>query len=547
MCCGVLIGGCEDACGVARIVAPPCVVNACSLPGIGGRFFAADGCCGWQSKKNASGAFSAIDVSARPGGVLVVGRNNQRALRRRALPCKIAWVERERSIAAAPLAACVPRGGWRIGKPPYGAMPSGCCALRGLFQSSKLGKNDSRRVKIRRLLITASTFMDERINDLILAGEIAALTIDTSIFERNGLALESGLLAQLEQFRDSEFEFVIANTVASEVKRHLAKNATDATKALCAALVHTAKHRALSSAHQEELTALSNLAIADDDARARKRFDDWAQRVGANVIHEDEFALIGEVMRRYEAGKPPFAETGGKKQEFPDAVALSTLEGWAEEYDTRILAVAHDKDWQRYGAQSKRLVVIDDLADALSTIQGLGAAREPAVRLATLFVGGDAVGLHAAVLEAARHQVDKFEFRVEADSQFFVQEEGVEATVADIGLDIPDATGATLETISHDKGQAAIKINGTASLNIDVHFSFEKFDSIDRDYVGMGSTTISRDVEIEFEALVTVQIDGDGLTLDGVELLPVTHYLQFNDIEPDWMSDPDNYDTDDGE
>lgn len=385
--------------------------------------------------------------------------------------------------------------------------------------------------------------MDEKINDLILAGEITALTIDTSIFERNSLALEGGLLAQLEQFREGEFELVIANTVASEVKRHLAKNATDATKALRTALAHTAKHRALSSAHQEELTALANLAVADDDARARKRFDDWAQQVGANVIHEDEFASIGEVMRRYEAGEPPFAETGEKKQEFPDAVALSTLEGWAKKRDTRILAVARDKDWQRYGAQSERLVVVDDLADALSTIQGLGPAREPSVRLATLFVGGDAVGLHDAVLEAARYQADKFEFQVEADSQFAVQEEGIEAAVYDISLDISDATGATLATISHDKGQAVIKLSGAASLSVDVHFSFEKFDSIDRDYVGMGSTTISDDVEIEFEALVTVQIDADGLTLRGVELLPVTQYLHFNDVEPDWMSDPDSYDT----
>lgn len=385
--------------------------------------------------------------------------------------------------------------------------------------------------------------MDEKINNQILAGEITALTIDTSIFEKNSLALESGLLAQLEQFRHSDFELVIANTVANEVKRHLAKNATDATRALRSALVHTAKHQALSSAYQEKLTELSNLAAAGDDARARKRFDDWIQHVGADIIHEDEFASIGEVMRRYEAGEPPFAETGEKKQEFPDAVALLTLEGWAEDRDTQILAVAHDKDWQRYGTQSKRLVVVDDLADALSTIQGLGAAREPAVRLATLFRAGDSVGLHDAVLDAARHQVDKFEFCVEADSQFAVEEEGIEATVHDISLDIPDGTGATLDTISHREGLAVIKVSGIATLNVEVHFGFEKFDSIDRDYVSMGSATIPNDVEIEFEALVTVKIDADGLALDGVELLPATHDMYFNDIEPDWMSDPDNYDT----
>ncbi|WP_144241495.1 PIN domain-containing protein [Janthinobacterium agaricidamnosum] len=386
--------------------------------------------------------------------------------------------------------------------------------------------------------------MDEKINNQILAGEITALTIDTSIFERNSLALESGLLAQLEQFRESDFELVVTNTVANEVKRHLAKNATDATKSLRIALAHTAKHRALSSKHQEALTELINLAVSDDDTRARKRFDDWAQRVGAEILHEDEFASIGEIMRRYEAGEPPFAETGEKKQEFPDAVALATLEGWAEDRNTQILVVAHDKDWHRYGAQSKRLVVIDDLADALSTVQGLGVAREPAVRLATLFVTGDAIQLHVAVLEAIRDQVDKFEFRIEANSQFSVEEDGVELTVDDISLDIPDATGATLDTISHDDGQAVIKVSGTAFLQIDAHFSFEKFDSIDRDYVAMGSTTIHEDVDIRFEALVTVQIDADGLTLDSVELLPVTQGMYFNDIEPDWMNNPDNYDDD---
>jgi hypothetical protein len=383
--------------------------------------------------------------------------------------------------------------------------------------------------------------MDERINNQILSGEITALTIDTSIFERNSLALENGLLAQLEQFQASEFELVIANTVANEVKRHLKKNASDSTKALRTALAHTAKHRAFSSMHQEELTALSNLAALNDVTRVCNRFDEWVQRVGANILNEDEYASIGEVMRRYEAGEPPFAETGEKKQEFPDAVALSTLEGWAKDRDTKVLVVALDKDWHRYGAQSKRLVVVEDLADALSTIQGLGEAREPAVRLATLFVAGDIMELRAAMLAAIQNQLDKFEFRSEADSQFAVEEDGVEATVDDIRLDIPDATGATLDTISHNDGQAVIKVSGTVFLQINAHFHFEKFDSIDRDYVGMGSATISSDAEISFGALVTVQIDADGITLDGIELLPLVHYTYYNDIEPDWMSDPDNF------
>ncbi len=247
-------------------------------------------------------------------------------------------------------------------------------------------------------------------------------------------------------------------------------------------------------------------------------------------------------MRRYEQGEPPFAATGDKKHEFPDAVALSTLEGWAEAKNTRILAVAQDKDWQQYGAQSGRVVVVDDLADALAAMQRLAAVADPSIRLAAQFAAGDAIGLRRAVLEAARYQVDQFRFDVEADSQFSVEEEDVETFVDDISLDIPDATGTTLDTVSHSDGQAVIRVCGTAIISVNVSFSFQKWDGIDREYMDMGSTKLSETAEVEFAALVTVDTD-EGLAIDDVEILGATHGLYFNDIEPDWMSDPDNYDT----
>ena len=260
------------------------------------------------------------------------------------------------------------------------------------------------------------------------------------------------------------------------------------------------------------------------------------------MIDEADFASIGEVMRRYEQGEPPFAETGDKKHEFPDAVALSTLEGWAEEKDTRILAVAQDKDWQRYGAQSVRVVVVDDLADALAAMQRWTEVADPSVRLAAQFAAGDAIGLRAAVLEAARHQVDQFSFDVEADSQFSVEEDDVETSVEDVSLDIPDATGATLDTVSHSEGQAVIRVCGTATVSVTVSFSFQKWDGVDREYMDMGTAELTETAEVEFAALVTVDTN-EGLTIDDVEILPTAHNLYFNDIEPDWMNDPDNYDT----
>ncbi|HEM7146119.1 TPA: DUF4935 domain-containing protein [Providencia stuartii] len=50
-----------------------------------------------------------------------------------------------------------------------------------------------------------------------------ALCIDTSIFIKNGLTLDKGLLRRLEQFKDSNIELVIPDIIIEELKKHLLK------------------------------------------------------------------------------------------------------------------------------------------------------------------------------------------------------------------------------------------------------------------------------------------------------------------------------------
>ncbi|WP_150124137.1 hypothetical protein [Cupriavidus nantongensis] len=83
-----------------------------------------------------------------------------------------------------------------------------------------------------------------------------------------------------------------------------------------------------------------------------------------------------------------------------------------------------------------------------------------------------------------------------------------------------------------------IRVRGTATVSASVSFSLQKWGGIDREYIDMGLAELSETAEVEFAALVTVRT-GDGFTIDDVEILPTTHDLQFYDIEPDWMNDPD--------
>ena len=60
------------------------------------------------------------------------------------------------------------------------------------------------------------------------AGQFGAISLDTSIFDSQGLKLESGLLKQLEQFRHSSTQLIISEVVKEEVLSHLTKKIKEA-------------------------------------------------------------------------------------------------------------------------------------------------------------------------------------------------------------------------------------------------------------------------------------------------------------------------------
>jgi predicted nucleic acid-binding protein len=70
----------------------------------------------------------------------------------------------------------------------------------------------------------------DKLKCLVRDGLFGAITLDTSIFEAQGLKLESGLLKRLEQFRDSSTKLIISEVVKEEVIAHLIEKTKVAKK-----------------------------------------------------------------------------------------------------------------------------------------------------------------------------------------------------------------------------------------------------------------------------------------------------------------------------
>lgn len=134
------------------------------------------------------------------------------------------------------------------------------------------------------------------------------------------------------------------------------------------------------------------------------------------------------MLEAYFSAKPPFAT---KKSEFPDAIALQALERWAEEEDLQLLVVSKDGDWRQYCKDTPRLVVVDDLALALSYFHQ--NAEVACARLVQRLHAG-ALDLSSQLADAAQSAVERINFIPEVSSGYFFDAEMGEVEVKGIEL-----------------------------------------------------------------------------------------------------------------
>lgn len=65
-----------------------------------------------------------------------------------------------------------------------------------------------------------------------------AILIDTSIFDGNGLRLETGLLGKLRQFKETKIDLLLPNVIKNEIQSHLEKKIRDSSLSLEKAINH---------------------------------------------------------------------------------------------------------------------------------------------------------------------------------------------------------------------------------------------------------------------------------------------------------------------
>lgn len=163
----------------------------------------------------------------------------------------------------------------------------------------------------------------------------------TSIFDAQGLRIESGLLKQLEQFQDSSIKLILSEVVKKETLSHLVEKAKATQKKLEASLKEAKDYWRVEDQNLENIRKLVFDGHEPQEI-ASERFNQFAGLTSLKTVEAQNHVMVGNLLRRYFKAEPPFSETSNKKNEFPDAIALMSLETWASKNQTKVIVVMSD-------------------------------------------------------------------------------------------------------------------------------------------------------------------------------------------------------------
>lgn len=370
--------------------------------------------------------------------------------------------------------------------------------------------------------------------------DYGAITVDTSIFDEKGLKLESGILKTLEQFNGKPSHLVLSEIVVREIHAHLKKKAKDARASVIKAIRDSKLHLSVSD---ESATQASNSLVPelDDSKVAKKRLEVFVHNTGAEIIPATGRVELDDIIKKYFRAEPPFEESGKKKNEFPDAIALMSLESWAKENRTKVLAVAKDGDWKRFADESEYIDVVEDLAQAISKFQPHSTAIDYCVKIAKLIPNSEPEELHYLIEQYLSEQVAEIDLYPEATSQFFYEPDYVEVILDSFEFVCDEDGNALLQPIQGQNNTLIVEAKIHIVAEATTSFSLSVRDSIDKDYVSMGNSSASTELEFEAEVLMTFEGDFDEgieyVELIDFELLSPPDSVDFGEIEPDWWGE----------
>lgn len=361
-----------------------------------------------------------------------------------------------------------------------------------------------------------------------------AVTLDTSTLRAAGYRFDSGILSALKQFKNGATQFLLSEIVIRESYRHVLEDEKDRKRDL----QNFGKRLAGINEYSSMREKIEKDADELDPAKiANERISRFFSESGAKLIPASQ-ATIEEITLGYFQGSPPFDKSGKKKNEFPDSIALYGIKRWAKESNKKVLVATKDKDWIRFCEGEDCLDSLEEISDVLAQVQkNVEQATGIVQKFLSHLRSSDGADDLATLWDEIEYATSSMDVLAEGQSALHFEEDYIEIEINEVDLSAA-IQPETVAVVSVGSSEISFSLKIDMSINATAYFNLSVYDSIDKDYVAMGSnSTRIENEEFEGEYLITINGDLSGpsenLTVVSVDILDYPIILDFGEIEMD--------------
>lgn len=370
--------------------------------------------------------------------------------------------------------------------------------------------------------------------------DFGAITIDNATLKGEGYKFFEGLLAQMHQFKDSPVKVIQTDIVHSEALKHIGEEISKTRSSIDQALRSANKQLKIQTETIAQAKALLSIE-GDEHSVADRRINEFYDYIGAEKIVSDKYMDLSVLMKMYFETLPPFETGKDKKHEFPDAIALLSLEGWAEENGVNVIAVSQDKGWKNYSEYSQRITVVASLSEALEKFQPHNKVASIIDHIRKGSLLDEENHILEEIKQAIIDSIDGYDIWIEASSYMHFEWDDVSARYLDHDLDTDESGDVEVRIVRIDDESIILKVGATVKVKVEASFSFSIRDSIDKDYVGLGGAVCTTNENYHTDILLTLSgdfsQDFDDIEVAEIEVLETIRQADFGTVEPDWSNE----------
>lgn len=337
----------------------------------------------------------------------------------------------------------------------------------------------------------------ENIRELYRNGRIGFITIDTSILIKYIHEPNTGMCKQLKIFYNHGIPLIISSIIKNELIRHKYDEYRDKKTKAETQLKALEKSIEIGVEIFKELEEKINLI--SPYKQACELLDDFTDTTECEFIEAND-VQIGSVFEKYFKQEPPFGENEKKKNEFPDAFALMSLENLAESQSKQAIVLSSDKDWATYCNKSVHLICLTDLSGLIALFDKQDAVENLKNYInKRLSVSSDYNYFKKILYDEVNSDIEKLTPFSDSQSSFRYE-------LTDEYLELASANfPPEIMVLSLDKKEFSFEVN--LELDIIAHASFSFYVKDGIEYANIGSNHSIKKIKTYGTAVITIDFD----------------------------------------